>query len=538
MKLFFKDIKKLFPIGGIVFYPFLIFLIVGFFYVPSSYGYLKEIIAFGLFSSILFVLLFLFKTHKIRKLLFNFSTLLLSLLIIIKLFFYSTYGTKLSTSALYVIFESNKGEISGYFSDFIKTSRVLFFLIILFALLFFIKRYLSIKKIFNLRNIPILCFTNNFAKIIVLVFVILSSVFINKKFNDENILIEIYNSYAEYIDLKTKLKNTLAKEKNDHIKLTSKLDIPQTYVVIIGESTSNWHMQLYGYERETNPLLLKIKDELIVFKDVITPHVHTMASLEKILTMSDYSNPKIKENSSIIQLANEAGFTTYWLSNQQPIGIDESIPTLIGNAAQNRYFMNTDDYGDNVYDEKLLPQLESILNEHTQKKVVFVHLMGTHTPYRRRYPEKFQYFNKESGYKSKINEYDNAIRYNDFIIRNIIEKVRNQKTNSFVLYFSDHGDEVYDTMDFFGHNEYHATKPMYEVPFVVWLSKEYKRNNFQMMVSDFLIERKYNLENFIHSFSDLSQIRFDRFDSTKSIFNNKFEASKRLIKKGIDYDKD
>ncbi|WP_198283102.1 phosphoethanolamine transferase [Aquimarina agarilytica] len=371
-----------------------------------------------------------------------------------------------------------------------------------------------------------------------MIFVVLSSMLIYKKFNDENILIEIYNSYAEYVDLKTKLKNTLAKEKSDYIKLVSKLDVAQTYVVVIGESTSSWHMQLYDYARETNPLLSEIKDELIIFKDVIAPHVHTIASLEKILTMSDYSNPNVKENSSIIQIANEAGFTTYWLSNQQPIGIDESIPTLIGNAAQHKYFINTDDYGDNVYDEKLLPQLQNILNEDVTKKMVFVHLMGTHTPYKRRYPKEFQFFNNDSGFKLKVNEYDNAIRYNDFVIRNIIEKVRELETNSYVLYFSDHGDEVYDTMDFFGHNEYHATKPMYEVPFIFWFSKGYKKNISHIKESDLLLERKYNLENFVHSFSDVSQINFNRLDSTKSIFSNKFKESKRLIKKGIDYDKD
>src|SRR5690606_14130732 len=100
-------------------------------------------------------------------------------------------------------------------------------------------------------------------------------------------------------------------------------DAPQTYVVIIGESTSARNMGLYGYYRNTNPLLTEIKDELLIFNDVISPHTHTIPSLNKMLSLSNFENPDVIHCGSIVQLANAAGFSTYWISNQQPIGIHE-----------------------------------------------------------------------------------------------------------------------------------------------------------------------------------------------------------------------
>src|SRR5699024_4361655 len=103
----------------------------------------------------------------------------------------------------------------------------------------------------------------------------------------------------------------------------------EIHIVVIGESTTTWHMQLYGYHKETNPLLTEIRDELFIFDSVISPHTHTILSLEKMLSYSNYENQKPERNASIVQLANQAGFTSYWISNQRPIGFHESVATNI-----------------------------------------------------------------------------------------------------------------------------------------------------------------------------------------------------------------
>lgn len=540
------EFKQIFSFGIYLFFPFIYLLLAGSFYINETYSYTREVIAFGLFTSVLLVLVTAFKLLLIRKIVFSFFSIVLVLLLFVKFSFYMLYGTKVNASALYVIFETNTYEASEFLNSFIsKEIIVLFF--VLFLMLF-----LMLKKIFytnstsvKLEQIPVLVFKNHLIKLTVFLLALSACYVVFTRFPYENIFLTSYSSHKDYILMKENFKNTLAQKESKHITDFSSSNEQQTYVVVIGESTSNSHMQLYSYNRETNPLLTEIKDELYVFEDVISPHVHTIESLEKILTLSNYDSPKRKKNASIVQLANQSGFTTYWLSNQRPVGIYESIPTMIGNATSNRYFINSDDSIFNIYDEKLLPYLSKVLENTDNKKIIFIHLMGTHSGYDKRYPEKFEYFsgeNVKTKYKHDrseklVNSYDNAIRYNDSIVRGIIDKVKAKNTNSYVVYFSDHGDELYDTSDMVGHDMYNTTPSMYEVPFIVWMSEKYKKKHPEFFDKLKVVKRSYNLEDFIHSFSDLSGISFNEFDATRSIFNIQYKQRKRIIKEGVDYDK-
>src|SRR5699024_8242642 len=140
---------------------------------------------------------------------------------------------------------------------------------------------------------------------------------------------------------------------------------------IIGESTTRNHMGIYGYYRQTTPLLHQMRDSLLIMKDVITPHVHTISALENILTFTNLKNYNPKENASVIQLANQAGYKTFWISNQRPVGINESIPTLIGYASDKKIFLNTNDYNRISHDGDLLPKLKNALADTTSHKVIF-----------------------------------------------------------------------------------------------------------------------------------------------------------------------
>ncbi|WP_336145581.1 sulfatase-like hydrolase/transferase, partial [Klebsiella pneumoniae] len=51
---------------------------------------------------------------------------------------------------------------------------------------------------------------------------------------------------------------------------------PATLVLVIGESTNRQRMSLYGYPRNTTPELDKLRDQLAVFNNVITPRPYTI----------------------------------------------------------------------------------------------------------------------------------------------------------------------------------------------------------------------------------------------------------------------
>ncbi len=516
-------------------FPFFVLTILGVFLISELKIYLKEVIQFGFFTAILFSISQLMNNVKIKTFFYRFTFVLLSFLVFIKLAFYYNFDAQLSASAFYLLFETNANESSEFLNFYINTQLIILFLVLSIAIILFVLN----SKINFLYHYSVV---KRFSFFVLTIF--LSSL-IFWKFSNENIILKTINSYKEYKEFKIIFENDLAKIKSDFILKASSKDNEQTYVVIIGESTSKTHMQIYGYARKTTPNLFKMKDSLYVFNDVITPHTHTITALDKILTLKTLKNPKKKDNASIIQLSNNAEFYTFWISNQRPVGINESVPSLIGKAANETIFTNTKDYGNIVYDNKILPKLEKALNSSYKKKIIFVHLMGTHSSYKNRYPKEFNIFTDSKNIKTtnnssiainRINQYDNANLYNDYIVSEIIKKVKSKNTNSYVLYFSDHGDEVYDTLDFCGHNEWRGTKSMHEVPFILWLSEKYRRENTNVKNWKNYTNRKYLLDDFVHSFAELSAIKFSELDSTKSIFSTNFKPKKRILANGKNYD--
>ncbi|WP_232731956.1 phosphoethanolamine transferase [Confluentibacter lentus] len=325
------------------------------------------------------------------------------------------------------------------------------------------------------------------------------------------------------------------------IKHIKSKDNKELYIIVIGESASKVHFQLYNYYRKTTPLLNSIKDELIILNDVISPHAYTIGSLTKGLTLGNVENPEGKYQGSIIQLLNQVGFKTYWISNQRPVGVSDTQVTQIAKGARKSIFLNIKHTSENTpYDEVLLPELNKIAQEKGNKKVVFLHMIGEHFYYEKRYPPEFDYFkdipitkfDRDDVYKT-INAYDNAIRYTDSILNEVIKTARRQNTDSFVLYFSDHGQEVYDDIDFFGQTiDQMVTKSMYEIPMFLWMSESYKLKN-QIALN---LNKKYMTDDVIHSIADLCNVTSNEIDSTRSIFNEHFKQRKRIIKNNIDFD--
>ena len=157
---------------------------------------------------------------------------------------------------------------------------------------------------------------------------------------------------------------------------------------------------------------------------MISANVHTIEALDKALTLRDKAHRNPINNTSVIQLANQAGFETYWLSNQKPLGVNETSITLIAQAAKFKHFLTTHDSYNEIYDEALLPALDEVLKNKAKAKLIFIHLMGTHAAYNKRFPSYFQSFdiaplskfNLTERAKNRINDYDTAVKYNDSIV--------------------------------------------------------------------------------------------------------------------------
>lgn len=460
------------------------------------------------------------------------------LIVFLKLSFNLHYGVNLDSSALYVFFETNISESIDYLLYYFNPSILSLLILTIFIYILNLRHLNQINFFFSQRE---LLFT-----IGLLLLPVVGSHFILYKYAAKrSIIYGLGKEYRLYKNVRHLLQKELGTPLSKNIVIDSYKDAPETHVIIIGESTNRHHMQLYGYNRNTTPRLSEIQEELIVFSDVIAPNVHTITSLEKILTFSDYKNQKRTNNSSIVQLSNLANYKTFWISNQNPIGIHESLASIISTSSNERTFITTD-HLKTKFDIELMPYIEKALNDSsTHKKVIFIHLMGTHTAYGKRYPEEFKQFTQKNPLSkfthSKavqiINQYDNAILYNDHIIREIIELVRKSDCSGTVTYFSDHGDEVYDSLDLYGHDAYHGSKSMYEVPFIIWTSEQYNNNNPNTYLWKNNTSKKYILEDYVHTFSDMLHLEYDTYNASKSIISNQFIEKKRIVKNGIDYEK-
>ena len=313
----------------------------------------------------------------------------------------------------------------------------------------------------------------------------------------------------------------------------------EVYILVLGEATTRHHMSLYGYYRDTNPRLKGMMDELEIYKDVISPHAHSIPSLQKMLTLANTEHPEDRFKGSLLQLFNKAGFTTYWLSNQRPAGMYETGVTQISKSADKRYFYNTSNYA-TPFDEVLLKPLNRILELPDKKQLIVIHLMGTHGDYKKRYSKPFDQFQEvpQTIFPSEkatafINAYDNAVLYNDFIVSKVVQSLKQVDGVNALLYVSDHGEEVFNTADFEGHSDMHASQPMFDIPFVLWRSKAFNQR-LPHLVYD--TSRAYNSEDLIYTIADLAQIQFKEFQPEKSIFNPDFTPQVRMICDTINYD--
>lgn len=182
-----------------------------------------------------------------------------------------------------------------------------------------------------------------------------------------------------------------------------------------------------------------------------------------------------------MDIFSSAGYKTYWLSNQHPIGIWDNQVTVFAKKADHSHFVNIvsnssmEATSATSYDSKLFTPFLKALQDSVDKKFIVLHLMGSHSSYSNRYPSDFNIFKGSNEKEKTIAEYDNSVYYNDFIVDNlltILSRLSLKDTSEVVscIYISDHGENVYDEMDRVGH-DYSGKLPKsnVEIPFLVWV---------------------------------------------------------------------
>ncbi len=247
-------------------------------------------------------------------------------------------------------------------------------------------------------------------------------------------------------------------------------------VLVIGESARSQNFSLYGYNKNTNPLLSKTPN-LFHFK-AKSCATYTTAGVRCILEHADTNklyeilpNYLYRNNVEVIWRTTNWGEPPVHIKNYQTRGA--LTPNCKGEGCN--------------YDEILLTGLkEQIITSKKNKILIVLHTSTSHGPtYNKKYPPSFESFKPvcnsvelgNCSQKSLINAYDNTIVYTDYILYELIKNLKELSDyNSAMIFVSDHGESL-------GENNLYmhglpisiAPKEQYDIPFIVWVSEGSKQ---------------------------------------------------------------
>lgn len=248
-------------------------------------------------------------------------------------------------------------------------------------------------------------------------------------------------------------------------------------VLVIGESARSANFSLYGYNKDTNPLLSKTPN---VFHFIATSSAtYTTAGVKSILEHKDTGD--LYEILPNYLFRNNVADVVWRTSNwgEPPVHIKNY---------ENREALKPNCKGEDCnYDGILLSGLkEQILASKKDKILIILHTSTSHGPtYSKKYPSRFEIFKPvcnsvELGKCSQtelINAYDNTIVYTDFLLKSVIEDLKQLKDyKSSMIFVSDHGESLGEkNLYMHGVPMSIAPKEQYEIPFIVWVSDNSKQ---------------------------------------------------------------
>ena len=302
-------------------------------------------------------------------------------------------------------------------------------------------------------------------------------------------------------------------------------DKPQNIVVVIGESFSKEHSSLYGYEKKTNPMLEKLRNDssLFVFDDVSCAEIQTVPNIKCIMSTFTHKNDSIEwyECITLPEILQKAEYKTFWISNQSEKGLWDNVTTKYAELCDSVVFVGSK-YGgfDKVpYDAEVLNPLKNIFYQNKAgKNVFFIHLMGSHQEFSSRYPKKFEKYSSSDYPQAKekqrnvLAHYDNSVLYNDKVVSDIFQIFKNTECVGF--YFSDHSLDIFNTDDdYAGHarpNNSLSVSISTKVPFMMFLSDSCKTTRNTLL--ERILKNKnteFNTENFIYLLMDVIGVDFE-----------------------------
>lgn len=476
----------------------------------------------------------------IQKIYIGSLLIIYNILCIAEYFSYINFHRILNQDVIDIIAETNTKEISNFFSSYIDKHWILFFFFIFLSLNLIFYKFSSV--IAKSKYIGYICLCLSFIGTIVYGYTAYNFILYRNGMGIPQLTTITRVTYSYYIthNRSQDIKNLNQVCKKVNVFIQDITNSPQI-VVVIGESYSLFHSSLYEYEIETNPLLNQHKKDgnLFIYNNAVTIDDHTHNVMRSIYSLASQTN-QFSQVPLFPACFKSAGYRTILYDNQYFIGNGTTFLTDKELSHTLFHYRNTHGFS---YDGDMIEDI--YISDSTSLYVI--HLTGQHYTYANQYPKEFQYFKAED-YNSDIHNieqrniiahYDNATRYNDFVINKIIKKFKD--LNCCLVYFSDHGEEVYDCRDYMGHgNAVHSPNMDYQIriPFMIYTSPSFQEN-YPQTVERIKQSQNYPIssDDVPHLLLDIANIKTEHFDPTRSCINEKYDTLRhRIVLNSIDFD--
>ena len=330
-------------------------------------------------------------------------------------------------------------------------------------------------------------------------------------------------------------------------------------IVVIGESYIREHAALYGYPLQTTPFLSHEQQEgrLFVFTDMVSPYNQTTRVIRNLLSCNSLGHHEDWSSAPpFTAIYKKNGYHVTMYDNQKNFDMGFVFAYSLNTYLYHPQIMkvcyhetndSTFEFDGQMVDDYQKRQTPSA------KRLVLFHLLGQHVGFEYRYPKNFAYFNEDSlsfrkepwltkDMREDIVHYDNATRYNDHVLQQIIGLYDQQ--NTIVVYLSDHGEEVYDYRENSGRDDWgmgsdprQVLRWQYMVPFVVWCSDKYAATHPDIIKQlQNATSRPAMLDNVCQLLFHLSDLETPYYNKTRDVLSSDYVCPKRILNESIDCD--
>ncbi len=298
-------------------------------------------------------------------------------------------------------------------------------------------------------------------------------------------------------------------------------------VLVIGESARAQNFSLYGYARDTNPLLSQT--DAIALRGARSCSTYTTASISCMLSHDNTGALFGEQYEPLPSYLQRFGVDVIWRTRnwgEPPLKVQTYERD---SAIKERCLGATGCEGDEV----LLSGLTERIRASTSDRVfVVLHQKGSHGPdYYNKYPPALERFKpvcksvelNQCTEQELVNAYDNSIVYTDYLLNRVIGMLRGFSDRpTLLLYISDHGESLGEHGLYLHGTPYTiAPEVQKEVPFIVWMSPEFMRHK-GVSGAQLQAQTAHSQDDVFHSVISAFDMRSEVYNAKLDIFSGDF----------------